>query len=59
VHAATAKVIPMQLPLQLQTRFARPAGSFSHHPARTTATTTHPQQEITDARSEIIAEGRP
>lgn len=71
-NVASPKVIPIQLPLQLQqpqqsqhlqqphARFARPAGSFSHHTTRTTTTTTtHPEQEITDARSEIIAEGRP
>lgn len=57
-HAA-AKVIPiplpMQLPIQLEARFSRPATSFSH---RNIASTPH-EQETTDARSEIIAEGRP
>lgn len=67
--------LPLQLQQQLQdqqqpqARFARPAASFAHRaitqPVTQPVTTpvaqsvAHPQQETTDARSEIIAEGRP
>jgi transposase len=62
VTRAAVKVIPIQLPLQLQqlqARFARPAASFAHRTTTPATPTTHTAQETTDARSEIIAESRP
>lgn len=49
-NASDVQVIPIEA--RLEARFARPAASFVHP-----ITTTH--QEIIDARSEIVAEGRP
>lgn len=49
--ASTGAVIPIE-PRFIEARFARPATSFVHRPATT-------DQEILDARREIVAESRP
>jgi len=57
-RASTVNVIPIDARF-IAARFARPATSFTHRPDTTATPASTPAQEIIDARSEIVAEGRP